>query len=423
VAFRSATEPFDTQAAAGRMMVQMLGVFAEFERATIIDRVIAGMERKAAQGGWCGGPVPVGYRAVKGEGRLVVDEADAPMVVSIFDRYVHERLGSHAIAAALNDAGYRSRAGRPWSYKAVLTVLRNRVYIGEVRFRGEWHPSTHPPLVERDLFERAQAILGERGEDPGKRAANGSDYLLSGLVVCAGCGRHYCGTRATGRNATYRYYTCGGRQRYGRATCDADRLPADALDAAVVDQLLAVFADTGLFQRAAERQIARSGSRSRQRQRERRSLETELAKTEGAIDRYLRAFEAGTLPEIECGSRVQALSEQAGALRRRRDEMDDEGDEIIVPPPSPTELAELDERLREAIAEGSPAVVKELLQALVHEIRVEGRHAIRPVFRIPQGKRDQGAVRALSRSVGRTGLEPVTPCASWDVRTSVDVSG
>jgi len=70
VAFRSATEPFDTQAAAGRMMVQMLGVFAEFERATIIDRVIAGMERKAAQGGWCGGHEPVGYRAVKGEGRL-----------------------------------------------------------------------------------------------------------------------------------------------------------------------------------------------------------------------------------------------------------------------------------------------------------------------------------------------------------------
>jgi len=58
VAFRSATEPFDTQAAAGRMMVQMLGVFAEFERATIIDRVIAGMERKAALGGWCGGTCP-----------------------------------------------------------------------------------------------------------------------------------------------------------------------------------------------------------------------------------------------------------------------------------------------------------------------------------------------------------------------------
>ena len=82
LAFRSATEPFDTGSPAGRMMVQMLGVFAEFERATIIDRVIAGMERKAARGGWCGGRDPFGYRLVKGEGRLVVDETEAPLVGS-----------------------------------------------------------------------------------------------------------------------------------------------------------------------------------------------------------------------------------------------------------------------------------------------------------------------------------------------------
>lgn len=61
----------------------------------------------------------------------------------------------------------------------------------------------------------------------------------SGRLRC--CGRHFCGTRAAGRNATYRYYTCGGRQRYGRATCD---LPADAVDAAVIAQLLAVFEDS-----------------------------------------------------------------------------------------------------------------------------------------------------------------------------------
>lgn len=95
VGFRSATEPFDTTSPAGRMMVQMLGVFAEFERATIIDRVIAGMERKSSQGGWCGGTQPFGYRAVKGVGRLEVDEEEAPrrrsgfhrQVLTLFSRY------------------------------------------------------------------------------------------------------------------------------------------------------------------------------------------------------------------------------------------------------------------------------------------------------------------------------------------------
>ena len=90
------------------------------------------------------------------------------------------------------------------------------------------------PLVEASLFDAAQAILSERGQPVSKRASNSSDYLLTGLVVCGGCGCHFTGTRATGRNATYRYYTCGGRQRNGTKTCSADRLPAGALDDAVV---------------------------------------------------------------------------------------------------------------------------------------------------------------------------------------------
>jgi site-specific DNA recombinase len=212
VGFRSATEPFDTTSAAGRMMVQMLGVFAEFERATIIDRVIAGMERKASGGGWCGGTQPFGYRAVKGEGRLEVDEAEAPLVPVIFDLYANKRLGSHVIAEQLSTAGLSTRSGRPWQFKSILTVLRNRTYLGQVNFRGSWSNGQHPPLVEQGLFDAAQAILVERGEDVSKRASNSSDYLLTGLVVCGGCGSRFTGTRATGRNATYRYYTCGGRQ-------------------------------------------------------------------------------------------------------------------------------------------------------------------------------------------------------------------
>jgi site-specific DNA recombinase len=402
VAFRSATEPFDTQAAAGRMMVQMLGVFAEFERATIIDRVIAGMERKAAQGGWCGGHVPLGYRAVKGEGRLEVERSEATLVALIFDRYVRERLGSHAIATALNEAGYRTRAGRPWSYKSVLTVLRNRTYLGEVHFRGEWHASTHPPLVDHAVFEAAQTTLHDRGSDHAKRAVNGSDYLLSGLVVCAACGQRFSGTRATGRNSTYRYYTCGGRQRYGRSTCNADRLPADALDAAVVDQLLAVFADGKLFARAGAREAQRSGSRQRRVEAERASLDAELKKIEDSIDRYLQAFEAGTLPEAACAHRIRGLREQSIALGRHRDELDEVFDSPAVPP-TPGELSELASRVREAVETGAPAIVKELLRTLIHEIRVESRRAIRPVFRVPEGTANRKAVRAKVQSVDLLG--------------------
>ena len=98
VAFRSATEPFDTTTAAGRMMVQMLGVFAEFERATIVDRVIAGMERKAARGEWAAGGPPFGYRIDAQSGHLVVVEDQAALVPVIFDLYLSRRMGARAVA-------------------------------------------------------------------------------------------------------------------------------------------------------------------------------------------------------------------------------------------------------------------------------------------------------------------------------------
>jgi len=119
-------------------MVQRLGVFAEFERASIIDRVIASMERKSSQGGWYGRTQPFGYRAVKGEGRLEVDEDEAPMIPVIFDLYANKRLGSHAIANQFRAAGLSTRSGRPWQFKSILTMLRNRTYLGQVSFRGTW---------------------------------------------------------------------------------------------------------------------------------------------------------------------------------------------------------------------------------------------------------------------------------------------
>ena len=91
VAFRSATESFDTASPAGRMMVQILGVFAEFERATMIDRVVAGMERKAARGGWIGGTIPHGYRR-SGDGFLEVEPDEAEVVRTIFDLYINQCL-------------------------------------------------------------------------------------------------------------------------------------------------------------------------------------------------------------------------------------------------------------------------------------------------------------------------------------------
>ena len=102
ITFRSATEPFDTGTPAGRMMVQMLGVFAEFERAMIVERILAGQERKAARGGWCGGRRPFGYDVAPDRNHLQRNSSEAPLVPEIFDLYAKRTLGSAAIDVLLS---------------------------------------------------------------------------------------------------------------------------------------------------------------------------------------------------------------------------------------------------------------------------------------------------------------------------------
>ena len=112
VAFRSASEPFDTSTAAGRMMMQMLGVFAEFEREMIVERTRMGLARKAARGEWTGGTPPFGYRYDAEAQTLVSVPVQAALVQRIFTLYVDRRLGSAAISGLLNDTGQLTSRGR-----------------------------------------------------------------------------------------------------------------------------------------------------------------------------------------------------------------------------------------------------------------------------------------------------------------------
>ncbi len=412
VAFRSATEPFDTTTPAGRMMVQMLAVFAEFERATIIDRVINGMERKAARGEWCGGSRPYGYLVDPTSGKLAVKEDEAPIPPRIFDTYVHQRVGAKEIATQLNEHGYRTKNGRPWSRDAVLTVLRNRAYLGEVFFREVYYPDSHPLLVDPDLFATAQEILQARGEDHTKRAGNSSDYLMSGRITCPLCDKHYLGNAATGNKYRYRYYTCYSRLRYGKKTCSADRLPADQLEEAVVQALLDTYERSDLVEEAIQGVAQRHSQMRDQHVAERAVVRSELTTAEGSIERYLRAFEAGTMPESVCGPRLSELASTVAQLRHRESELT----ELCEAPqegPTGEEISAMRTQIQHAFANGNPATKKSLVQSLVAEVRITGPRRVQPVFRVLTSMNAPPAasaakVRAMSGTVHPAGFEPAT---------------
>lgn len=419
VVFRSATEPFDTSTPMGRMLVQMLGMFAQFERDTIIDRVIAGMERKHAKGKWKGGRRPFGYQVDKTSHTLVVDEHEAVIVRLIFDLYTKDRFGSRAIAKILNDRGHRTSCSSKWSGYQVLRALNNRVYLGELTFRETTLTDTHAPIIDLTVWEQAQAILDARGESHAHRAASGSDYVLTGRLRCPKCGKAMIGTRATGRNRTYRYYTCWNLARYDASKCDFKRLNADAVDAAVLDAMATFYrTQHALIADAIAHEQKQHQAANADRHAELITVDNEITKTGQAIDRYLTAFERGTMDEELVADRLTELRAKTKQLRTRRDQLtlalDDE-----PTAPEPATLVAVADHIAEIITSGSHNQTKALVEALVASVTITGPDRLVPVFRIPQPRNNDGAapalpadttpngvVRTMTNLVGRQGLEP-----------------
>ncbi len=405
VAFRSATEPFDTTTSAGRMMVQMLGVFAEFERATIVDRVVAGMERKASRGLWTGGNLPFGYVRDAATGFLTPEAAEAAVVPLIFRRYAQRHDGARAIAEWLNNRGHRTRLGKLWSPQAVLTVLRNRVYIGDVFFRGTHHSAPHPKVVDEDLFKTVQAILVERGDSPTLRRSNSTDYLLSGLVTCGLCGHHYIGTAAHGRNGRYRYYTCWSRTRYGKDHCAAERIPATDLDDAVVAAISETFDQTDLVTEAAVRAAQEADAQRPQHADQLEHVAKEIAATEESIERYLTAFEAKTMPENQCGPRVRSLSDRLTQLRLRQGELRAAIEDTASASLDTAAVVKLREQILNTFRNGGDtAARKAVIRMVIQEVKVENKDEILSTFKLPSA----GAVRVENGLVPPAGIEPAS---------------
>ncbi|MGH2749735.1 MAG: recombinase family protein [Actinomycetota bacterium] len=398
IAFRSATEPFDTASPAGRMMVQMLGVFAEFERATIIERVVAGMEKKAAKGGWNGGKRPHGYDYDPNTGALRVNDEEAPLVQEIFDLYTNQQIGSAAIARLLDERGHRTKNGARWSGNAIRVVLSNSAYVGKVFFRGELYPGQHPALISIDQFERAHQILDERGEEPAKRRSNMSEFLFSGLLVCAKCEKHFVGTTANGNGGIYRYYTCYSRQRYGPNACDQERLPADQLEVTLIQHIVRNLRDNSVLDAAIDKALATDEGKAPSYEREMSALEAETRDVHKRIDRYLQAFESGAIDPDACGARLSELKDRQDALESRRIELVAQAESGQAPLRA-EDAKQVATAFADRLEEKEIPRVKKVLQTLVNKILVESRSAIQPFISLP-------LVRIMGGWVGAAGLEP-----------------
>ena len=169
VSFVSVTQAFNTTTSMGRLTLNVLLSFAQFEREVTGERIRDKIAASKAKGMWMGGTVPLGYEPPENDARaLAVNQEEAEIVRTIFRAYVD--LGSvHALQRWLEDRGIRSKrrvtragrlsGGRPFSRGALFQLLRNRVYRGMIVHKGRAHPGRHQAILDGDLFEAVQARL------------------------------------------------------------------------------------------------------------------------------------------------------------------------------------------------------------------------------------------------------------------------
>lgn len=148
----------------------------------------------------------------------------------------------------------------------------------------------HEPIVDEGTFEGVRAILAERGESQALKRGHPSD-MLSSLLRCGRCKNAYVGSAAHGRKNRYRYYVCAARYRYGTGFCDGDRLPKDALEDPVIEQMTELFRDTALIGEALALARAEEAEASEESIERLASIRQKVAGARRSLDRYFAAFE------------------------------------------------------------------------------------------------------------------------------------
>jgi DNA invertase Pin-like site-specific DNA recombinase len=237
VTFVSVTQSFNTTTSMGRLTLNILLSFAQFEREVTAERIRDKFRASRMKGMWMGGWAPLGYKVQ--DRKLVIDEADAVYVRWIFSRFIEIGSGTE-LAKEANARGITTRHGRRVDKKHIYRILNNRAYIGEAVHKGTSYPGEHDAIVDQEVWDKVHAILQE---SPRKRAARtraDTPALLKGLLFGPD-GMAFSPTHTRKGGRLYRYYVSQSVLRHGAGTCPIGRVPAGEIETAVIDQLRAVF--------------------------------------------------------------------------------------------------------------------------------------------------------------------------------------
>ncbi|HNO77600.1 MAG TPA: recombinase family protein [Phycisphaerae bacterium] len=287
VSFVSVTQQFNTTHSMGRLTLNILLSFAQFEREIIGERIRDKLAAQARKGKWTGGAPVLGYDVDRSgpSPRLVINVKEAARVREIFRMYLQDAAllpvvkelacRGWANKRRVTKAG-RKLGGRPFDKATLYQLLINPTYTGKMRYKDELHPGEHDAIIDQELFDKVGKQLKFNGRTGGVEVRNKYGALLRGLLRCKNCAtamsHTFCGKN--NRNF-YRYYRCTNAMKKGHRVCPTGTLPAGEIERVVVDEVRGLATDDTLLAQVLSDARAAIGSEMAVVQRDRDDLRQE----------------------------------------------------------------------------------------------------------------------------------------------------
>jgi site-specific DNA recombinase len=328
--FVSVTQQFNTTSSLGRLTLNILLSFAQFEREMISERTRDKMGAARRKGKWVGGNLVLGYDVAAQGGALVVNEDEARRVREIFRLYL-EYGSLIPVIEQLDQRGWRlktwtTREGREvggshFTKNKLYNLLTNVIYMGKVEYGGQIYEGEHPRIVEDETFNLVQETLHRNGRRGGRNVRNKYSALLKGIVRCATCDAGMIHTYTQKKNRLYRYYVCVRAHQRGWNQCQTRAVPAQALESAVVAQLRGIGRNPALLTEVMRQIAAQRDQSVAGLEKEKAALEQEMEKTSLEIGELAAVAGSKGAAAKSATDRLAELHESAERQERRLAEL------------------------------------------------------------------------------------------------------
>ena len=379
VSFVSVTQQFNTTNSLGRLTLNILLSFAQFEREIIAERTRDKMSAARRKGKWTGGHPVLGYDIDPRGGRLVLNTGEAHQVRTIYNLYV-DYSALLPVVREVDRRGWRTKrwvtkrgetcGGKSFTKGRLYRLLTNPIYTGKVEYKGQIYGGEHEAIVAPETWESVQKILQRNGRNGGADVRNNYGALLKGLLRCASCDAGMIHTYTAKGPRRYRYYVCEQAQQKGWANCETKSVSAPIIESAVVAQIRRIGSDSRILAHAIAKAEEQRRSRATDLTIERRLAEKELS----GLATELRKL----VPLI--GHRDQTVTDRMADLQERIGQTERRLSEVLQELESLESQAVDESDFRAALAEFGPVweslnsrEQSRIVHSLVERVAYDGR--------------------------------------------------